>query len=88
MSGKKTGLLIGGIAGGLALIGAAVAVIILLTNKTETYRVIKVMSADGHSYVSRGDIKDLEAYEGMALQSGDAVHVDGNSSLILMLDED
>lgn len=88
MSGKKKGLLIGGIAGGVALIGAVVAIVLLLTNKTETYRVIKVMSADGHSYVARGDIKDLEAYEGMALQSGDSVHVDGNSSLILMLDED
>ena len=88
MSGKKTGLIIGGIVGGLVIVGGIVAAVLMLNKKPETYRVIKVMSADGHSYVTRGEIKDLEAYEGMALQSGDSVHVDGNSSLVLMLDED
>ena len=86
---SKKGLLIGGIIGGVALVGAIVAILIIFLGKKEdTYRVIKVMKAEGHSYVTRGDITDLEAYEGMALQSGDSIHVDGNSSLVLMLDDD
>ena len=86
---SKKGLLIGGIAGGVVLIGVVVAILLIFFGKKEeSYRVIKVMKAEGHSYVSRGDIDDLEAYAGMALQSGDSIHVDGNSSLVLMLDED
>lgn len=89
MNGKKTGLIIGGIVGALVLIGGIVAASILLFGKKDdTYRVIKVMTAEGHSYVSRGDFDDIEAYSGMALQSGDSIHVDGNSSLVIMLDED
>ena len=88
MNGKKVGIIIGAIAGAAVLIGGIITGVILLGKKTDTYRVIKVMTAEGHSYVTRGDITDLEAYDGMALQSGDSIHVDGNSSLILMLDED
>ena len=86
---KKTGIIIGGVAGGLLVVVGIIAGIFFLNKKSEdTYRVIKVIKAEGHSYVTRGDIKDLEAYEGMALQSGDSIHVDGNSSLVLMMDED
>jgi hypothetical protein len=89
MNGKKVGIIIGAVAAGaLVIIAGVIAAIFLLGKKTDVYRVIKVMSAEGHCYVTRGDIKDLEAYDGMALQSGDSIHVDGNSSLILMLDED
>ena len=59
---SKKGLLIGGIIGGVALVGAIVAILIIFLGKKEdTYRVIKVMKAEGHSYVTRGDITDLEA---------------------------
>ena len=86
---KKTGIIIGGVAGGILVIAGVIAAIFLLKGKqTDSYRVIKVMKAEGHCIVARGDIDDLEAYVGMALQSGDAVHVDGNSSLVLMMDED
>lgn len=86
---KKTGIIIGGVAGGILLIAGIIAAIFLLKGKqSDSYRVIKVLKAEGHSYVTRGDITDLEAYEGMALQSGDFIHVDGNSSLVLMMDED
>lgn len=86
---KKTGIIIGGVVGGLVIIAGIIAAIFLLKGKTnDSYRVIKVMKAEGHCYVSRGDITDLEAYVGMALQSGDSIHVDGNSSLVLMMDED
>ena len=86
---KKTGIIIGGVAGGLLVIAGVIAGILLLNKKgNESYRVIKVVEAEGHSYVTRGDVTDLEAYAGMALQSGDSIHVDGNSSLVLMMDED
>lgn len=86
---KKTGIIIGGVAGGILVIAGIIAGIFLLKGKqSDSYRVIKVLKAEGHSYVTRGDITDLEAYEGMALQSGDFIHVDGNSSLVLMMDED
>lgn len=88
MKGKKIGIIIG-ISAGAVLLAAGVVTALLLHGKAEeVYRVIKVMTAEGHSYVTRGEIKDLEAYDGMALQSGDSIHVDGNSSLVLMLDED
>lgn len=88
MKGKKVGLIIGIIAGVLFIGAGVLTAVLLLGKKSDVYRVIKVMSSEGHCYVSRGDITDLEAYDGMALQSGDSIHVDGNSSLILMLDED
>ncbi len=88
MSGKKIGLIIGIVAGAAVIAGGVIAAVTLLGKKTDVYRVIKVMTSEGHSYVTRGEITDLEAYEGMALQSGDSIHVDGNSSLILMMDED
>ena len=68
----KKGAIIGIIAGALVVIAGVVAALLIFKNKKEdTYRVIKVMRAQGHSYVSRGEIDDLEAYEGMALQSGE-----------------
>ena len=85
----KKGAIIGIIVGALVVIAGVVAALLIFKNKkSDAYRVIKVMRAQGHSTVARGDIDDLEAYEGMALQSGDSVHVDGNSSLVLMMDED
>ena len=88
---SKKGLIIGGMAGlGVLIVAAIVVLVILLKGGTakDAYRVIKVSKIDGSTYISRGDITDLEAYEGMVLQSGDTVSVDGNSTLILMLDED
>ena len=85
----KKGAVIGIIVGAFVVIAGVVAALLIFKNKkSDAYRVIKVMRAQGHSTVARGDIDDLEAYEGMALQSGDSVHVDGNSSLVLMMDED
>ena len=88
---SKKGLIIGGMAGlGVLIVAAIVILVILLKGGTakDAYRVIKVSKINGNTYISRGDITDLAAYEGMVLQSGDTVSVDGNSTLILMLDED
>ena len=88
MKGKKVGIIIGAVAGAVLIAGGVIAGIALFKKQPDTYRVIKVIEADGHNLVTRGEITDLEAYEGMALQSGDSIHVDGNSSLVLMMDED
>ncbi|MBR5066834.1 MAG: hypothetical protein IKX08_04215, partial [Lachnospiraceae bacterium] len=71
MNGKKVGIIIGAsVLGVLILIAGIVTAVLMIGKKTDVYRVIKVMSAEGHCYVTRGDITDLEAYDGMALQSG------------------
>lgn len=86
---KKKGLIIGLASGGAVLAVAIVLICVFaLGNKEEAYRVIKVLAAKGHSYVSREEIGELESYEGMALQSGDTVRVDGNSTMTLIVDED
>jgi len=88
MKGKK-GLLIGLIAVSfLALAGMITGIVVVKKNSDNSYRVIKVQSSDGRSYVVRGELEDLETYEGMVLQSGDRIVVDGNSTLVLLLDED
>ena len=64
----KKGAVIGIIVGALVVIAGVVAALLIFKNKkSDAYRVIKVMRAQGHSTVARGDIDDLEAYEGMAL---------------------
>ena len=46
---KKTGIIIGGVVGGLVIITGIIAAIFLLKGKTnDSYRVIKVMKAEGH----------------------------------------
>ena len=83
---KKTGIIIG-VVSAVVLIGGIIAAVSLL-NKGDSYRVIKVMETEGYSYVKRENAGELDTYEGMTLQSGDAIHVDSNSSLILMMDDD
>lgn len=86
---KKKGLIIGLCAGGALILTALVIILVnVLGKKEETYRVIKVLAANGHSYVTREDIGEFESYEGMALQNGDVVRVDGNSTMTLIVDDD
>ncbi len=46
------------------------------------------MSVEGIATVERENIGELDAYEGMALQSGDQVKLQGNSKMVLTLDDD
>lgn len=86
---KKKGIIIGCVSGGAVLAAAVVLLcVFVFGNKEEAYRVIKVLTAIGHSYITREEIGEIEGYEGMALQSGDTVRVDGNSNLTLIVDED
>ena len=56
MSGKKIGLIIGIVAGAAVIAGGVIAAVTLLGKKTDVYRVIKVMTSEGHSYVTRGEL--------------------------------
>lgn len=69
------------------IVSAVVVTAVLLGNKKETYRIIKVYEVEGTVYVQRDGIDDLEAYENMILESGDTVKVE-NGSMTLKLDED
>ena len=86
MKNKK--IVIGSVIGGVVLLAACGFILFKVLTKEDAYRVIKVLAVDGHTYVNREEIGELESYEGMALQSGDIVRVDGNSTMTLMVDED
>ena len=80
---KKTGLVIAVIAFILIAAGAAV---VFLTQK-EGYRSLEVLESYGETTVYR-DGKELEAYEGMKLRSGDYLTVWEDSYLRMRLDDD
>lgn len=84
-TGKK-GMTIGIIAGAAVLV-IAIVVILLISNKKDAYRIIKIFELNGKSTVTRQDVGDLDAYDNMILESGDRVYVD-NGSLTLKMDED
>lgn len=72
-----------------AVAGIVLAIVLISkSGSSDAYRVIKVVEATGNVLISRSSAGDITAYSGMALQSGDNIHVDGNSSLILMMDSD
>lgn len=56
--------------------------------KEESYRVIKVMTLNGAAKITRQNIGELDAYVDMRLESGDAITVGKDSSMILNLDDD
>ena len=84
MKKKKIVLIIIGI---LLVISIAVAAIVLLTNKEEAYRIVKVYEFEGDATVSRTDLGDIEPYNNMLLESGDNIKF--NTGLMtLKLDDD
>lgn len=83
---NKKGIIIG-IASALVVV-IAVVLILVLNKKTDAYRIIKVMSVSGKVTAARDAVGDLDAYEGMVLQSGDSLHVSGNSNMVMTMDED
>ncbi len=82
---KKKIMIIGGAA--VAVI-AIVVTLLLVLPKDASYRVIKVLEMEGAATVTREGVGDLEAYEGMTLESGDKLSVNANSNLVLLMDED
>ncbi|MBP0987811.1 MAG: FecR domain-containing protein, partial [Oscillospiraceae bacterium] len=64
----------------------AVATGLILKNRTDEYRVIKVFEVIGRALVTRESLGELEPYSGMNLQSGDTVETDSDGSLRMILD--
>lgn len=71
-----------------AVVAAAVALILVLGGKEETYRSILVYQVSGEATITREGVGEMEAYENLMLQSGDTVTVAADSSLRLKLDDD
>lgn len=71
----------------VAVTGGAVAAGVILS-QDDSYRVLKVFELEGEAIVSRVDTGDLDAYEGMNLESGDMLTVGEDSSIRLQLDDD
>lgn len=71
-----------------AVVAAAVALILVLDGKEETYRSILVYQVSGEATITREGVGEMEAYENLMLQSGDTVTVAADSSLRLKLDDD
>ena len=86
MSGKKKIMIVGSVAA--AVIAAVVITLLVFMNKEDAYRVIKVLEIDGTAVVERENVGELQAYAGMALQSGDVLNVSSNSMLVLQMDND
>lgn len=61
---------------------------VVVINSEDAYRVIKVFELDGEAVVARENTGELEAYEGMNLESGDILYVDVGSTMRLSLDGD
>lgn len=74
----------------LAVLLIAVVVVVALLvpmNKKESYRLIKVYEVDGEAIISRKGVGDINAYQGMVLESEDKV-VLKNGTMTLRLDDD
>lgn len=71
-----------------AAVVTAVVTVALILNSEDAYRVIKVFELEGQTLVDRAQTGELEAYQGMNLESGDVVSVGSDSFLRLSLDGD
>ncbi len=85
MSGKKK-LIIGGSVAAVVMVIAVT--LLLIFNKEDAYRVIKVLEIDGTAAVEREKVGELQVYSGMTLQSGDKISVASNSMVVLQMDHD
>lgn len=83
---KKTGIVIGAVLAIAAVV--AIGCVVLTGGKSETYRSIMVYQINGNATITRERVGEMEAYENLMLQSGDAVAVASDSSLRLKLDDD
>ncbi|MDE7266325.1 MAG: FecR domain-containing protein [Lachnospiraceae bacterium] len=83
---KKTGIMIGAVLAIVAVV--AIGCVVLTGGKSDTYRSIMVYQINGNATITRENVGEMEAYENLMLQSGDAVAVASDSSLRLKLDND
>lgn len=73
---------------GAAVAVIAVAVIVLLSNKEETFRSILVYDVEGNAVIERETVGSMDAAENLYLESGDRVSVAADSSMRMKLDDD
>lgn len=67
-----------------AILGIA---FLLLHNREDSYRVIKIFSLDGSAVIKRPELGEIDAYKNMLLESGDIVSLN-EGVMTLKLDED
>lgn len=66
----------------------AVAMIVLLSNREETFRSILVYDVEGNAVIERETVGSMDAAENLYLESGDRVSVAADSSMRMKLDDD
>lgn len=66
----------------------AVAAIVLLSDKEETFRSILVYDVEGNAVIERENVGAMNAAENLYLESGDRVSVASDSSMRMKLDDD
>lgn len=71
----------------ILIVLATVVSVLILRNKKEEYRILKVYEIEGEALVKRENIGDIDAYNDMVLESGDTVVVK-SGLLTLKLDDD
>jgi hypothetical protein len=69
------------------VVGAVVTAVIVVNSK-DVYRLLKVFEVNGSAVVARNTVGDIDAYQGMNLESGDNVSVDTSSYMRIKADED
>lgn len=62
-------------------------ILLLLHNREDSYRVIKIFSLDGSASIKRQELGEIDAYKNMLLESGDIVSLN-EGAMTLKLDED
>ncbi len=72
----------------VAAAAVSVTAAVVIINSEDAYRVIKVFELQGEAFVARENTGELEAYEGMNLESGDVLHIGDGSFMRLSLDND
>ena len=70
-----------------AAVAVVAAVLIIVLNKEDAYRIVKVFEVDGDANVEREDTGSLDPYANMLLVTGDHVSLD-KGTLSLRADED
>jgi hypothetical protein len=69
------------------VVGAVVTAVIVVNSK-DVYRLLKVFEVNGSAVVARNTVGEIDAYQGMNLESGDNVSVDTSSYMRIKADED
>jgi hypothetical protein len=70
------------------LVVGAVVTAVIVVNSKDVYRLLKVFEVNGSAVVERNTVGEINAYQGMNLESGDNVSIDTSSYMRIQADED